>query len=42
LSNTLSLYDGLNHGFIRYGRLIGTARRALADAATALRRELAV
>ncbi len=33
----LSVYDGLNHGFIRYGRLIATARRALGDCAAALR-----
>jgi acetyl esterase len=37
---TLNVYDGLNHGFIRYGRLIGAARRALADAAAALRQGL--
>jgi len=24
----LTIYQGLNHGFIRYGRLIGTAQRA--------------
>jgi acetyl esterase len=34
---TLKVYDGISHGFIRYGRLIGTARRALADCAAALR-----
>jgi acetyl esterase len=39
--NRLEIYDGINHGFIRYGRLIGTARRALADCAAALRRGLA-
>lgn len=33
----LTVYEGLNHGFIRYGRLIGTARRAIADCAAALR-----
>ncbi|MGH7060752.1 MAG: alpha/beta hydrolase fold domain-containing protein [Stellaceae bacterium] len=38
----LTVYDGLNHGFIRYGRLIGTARRALADCAAALRHGLRV
>src|SRR5260370_33018803 len=26
----LTIYQGINHGFIRYGRLIGTARRAIA------------
>src|SRR5215468_4162097 len=36
----LSVYDGLNHGFIRYGRLIGTARRAVGDCAAALRKAL--
>jgi acetyl esterase len=38
---TLTVYDGINHGFIRYGRLIGTARRAVADCAAALRTGLA-
>ncbi|MBV9861494.1 MAG: alpha/beta hydrolase [Alphaproteobacteria bacterium] len=33
----LAIYEGINHGFIRYGRLIGTARRAIADCAAALR-----
>jgi acetyl esterase len=37
----LTVYDGINHGFIRYGRLIGTARRAIADCAAALREALA-
>jgi acetyl esterase len=41
VASTLKVYDGINHGFIRYGRLIGTARRALADAAAALRQGLA-
>ncbi|MGH7031673.1 MAG: alpha/beta hydrolase, partial [Stellaceae bacterium] len=36
----LEIYDGINHGFIRYGRLIATARRALGDCAAALRRAL--
>jgi acetyl esterase len=36
----LALYDGINHGFIRYGRLIATARRAVADCAAALRNAL--
>jgi acetyl esterase len=31
-----TIYDGINHGFIRYGRLIATARRAIADCAAAL------
>ncbi len=38
--NKLVVYEGLNHGFIRYGRLIGTARRAVADCAAALRQAL--
>jgi len=33
----LTVYPGINHGFIRYGRLIGTARRAIADCAAALK-----
>jgi acetyl esterase len=41
VANTLKVYDGLNHGFIRYGRLIGTSRRALADCAAALGEGLA-
>ena len=36
----LKVYDGINHGFIRYGRLIATSRRALGDCATALRKGL--
>lgn len=37
----LTVYPGINHGFIRYGRLIGTARRAIADCAAALKAGLA-
>lgn len=37
----LTIYQGINHGFIRYGRLIGTARQAIADCATALKRGFA-
>ena len=37
----LTVYDGINHGFIRYGRLIATARRAIDDCARALRKALA-
>ena len=33
----LLVYEGLNHGFIRYGRLIGSVRRAIADGAAAIR-----
>jgi acetyl esterase len=36
----LTVYDGINHGFIRYGRLIATARRAIADCANALQTAL--
>ena len=32
----LKVYEGLNHGFIRYGRLIAAARRAVGDCAAAL------
>lgn len=37
----LTVYPGINHGFIRYGRLIGTARRAVTDCAAALTSGLA-
>jgi acetyl esterase/lipase len=37
----LTIYQGINHGFIRYGRLIGTARQAIADCAAALKKGLA-
>ena len=37
----LTVYPGINHGFIRYGRLIGTARRAIAECAAALQAGLA-
>jgi acetyl esterase len=37
VKQTLTVYQGINHGFIRYGRLIGTARRAIADCAAALK-----
>jgi acetyl esterase len=33
----LKIYEGLNHGFIRYGRLVSAARGAVGDCATALR-----
>jgi acetyl esterase len=36
----LTVYDGFNHGFIRYGRLISAARRAVEDCAGALRKAL--
>ena len=42
VSCDLTVYDGLNHGFIRYGRLIGAARRAIGDCAAALRKALVV
>jgi len=34
----LKVYEGLNHGFIRYGRLIAAARRAVGDCAAALQK----
>jgi len=37
----LTVYEGINHGFIRYGRLIKTARRAIGDCAEALRKAVA-
>jgi len=36
----LTVYEGINHGFIRYGRLIATARRATSDSAIALSKAL--
>jgi acetyl esterase len=33
----LTVYEGINHGFIRYGRLIRTARRAIGECAATLR-----
>jgi acetyl esterase len=36
----LKVYEGLNHGFIRYGRLITAARRAVGECAAALRKVL--
>src|SRR6516162_184710 len=36
----LKVYEGLNHGFIRYGRLITAARRAVGECAAALRKAL--
>jgi acetyl esterase len=38
--NELKVYEGLTHGFIRYGRFIGTARRAVSDCAAALAKAL--
>jgi len=38
----LRVYEGLNHGFIRYGRLIAAARRAVGDCAAALAKGLSV
>jgi acetyl esterase len=37
VSCKLVTYPGLNHGFIRYGRLIGAVRRVIDDAGAALR-----
>jgi acetyl esterase len=34
----LKVYEGLNHGFVRYGRLIAAARRAVGECAAALKR----
>jgi len=36
----LTIYQGINHGFIRYGRFIGTARTAIAECAAALKKAL--
>jgi hypothetical protein len=35
--STLKVYDGLGHGFIRYGRLVGSAHKALGECAATLR-----
>lgn len=37
----LVIYEGLNHGFIRYGRLMSAARCAVAECAATLRQTLA-
>jgi acetyl esterase len=37
----LTIYQGINHGFIRYGRLIRTARNAVAECAAALKQAFA-
>jgi acetyl esterase len=42
VANDLKIYPGVNHGFVRFNRMIGQAQRALDDAAAALRRELRV
>jgi len=34
------IYQGINHGFIRYGRMIATARRAIGECAAALSKAL--
>ena len=36
----LTVYEGLNHGFIRYGRLVAAARRAVGECAAALSKAL--
>jgi acetyl esterase len=41
VANTLTVYPGLGHGFIRHGRLVGTVRRGIAECAAALRQRLA-
>jgi acetyl esterase len=40
VDNSLTVYQGINHGFIRYGNLIGAARRAIAECASALKARL--
>ena len=40
VSCELTVYEGINHGFIRYGRLIAAARGAIGDCAAALRSAL--
>jgi acetyl esterase len=40
VAHDLTVYQGINHGFIRYGRLIRTARTAVGDCSAALRKAL--
>jgi acetyl esterase len=40
--SNLTIYQGINHGFIRYSRLIRTSRRAVGDCAAALKEAMAV
>ena len=40
--NKLLRYEGLTHGFIRYGPLVRTAKRAVSECAAALKRGLAM
>jgi hypothetical protein len=40
VAHELVIYAGLPNGFIRYGPMIGTVRRAVAECATALARAL--
>ena len=40
VARTLTVYEGLTHGFIRSGPYSGTVRRALAECAAALARAL--
>ena len=42
VANTLVRYEGLTHGFIRYGPLVATAKRAVSECAAALKRGLAM
>ena len=39
--HSLTIYQGLNHGFIRYGKLVSAARRAVTECAAALKDGLA-
>ena len=39
--SNLTIYQGINHGFIRYARLIRTSRRAVGDCAAALKEAMA-
>jgi acetyl esterase len=40
VQNELKIYEGLTHGFIRYGQFITTARRAVTECAAALAKAL--
>jgi acetyl esterase len=42
VKNNLLIYPGVNHGFIRFNRMVGMAQRAVDDAAAALRSALMI
>jgi acetyl esterase len=42
VANDLKIYPGVNHGFVRFNRMIAQAQRAVDAAANALRRDLGI